>query len=538
LTGSSVNNNIATVTDNDGVHGGGGIHVEGAHSTVIDIVVAGASQVSNNNFTANGGTEDASNCCSGGGAIYQDSSTTTISDSRLSGNTATVNSGACCHGGGAVFDDAGGGTITRSNVSSNTSTVNGPAGGTGNSHCCLGGGALNTVGGWTLTSSTMDSNTSSVSAGECCHGGGAVQQDSDTHPLHVNGSTISRNSAEFNQAAGPTSSGGGAVYEDQGTANNTYTNSTISNNSTNVSGLVAQGGGGIYVFANTTNTDQLANVTMARNSAQTALGGGIYNLRSKVDSRNSIVALNTAGLDANCYGTSSPVITSLGYNLEDSANTCGFSATGDKVVPAAAVGLGPLANNGGPTQTQALLSGSAAVDAGNPAGCTSPSGAPLTTDQRGFPRPSGPRCDIGAYELQANNPLPSAAKCTLKSKSNKVLVRKPKKGKHKKAKVGVLTLKIRCNQGASLKLTGKVVEQLRKKKGKHRKRTKTFKLRRVTRNGGANQTITITLKLPKGALNALKHGARESVMLTLTASNGNGTRKTTLKIKRLRARKR
>jgi hypothetical protein len=67
--------------------------------------------------------------------------------------------------------------------------------------------------------------------------------------------------------------------------------------------------------------------------------------------------------------------------------------------------LGPLENNGGPTQTHALLAGSPAIDGGNPGGCRDNLGALLTTDQRGFPRPvdgnndSVVRCDIGAYEL-------------------------------------------------------------------------------------------------------------------------------------------
>jgi hypothetical protein len=62
--------------------------------------------------------------------------------------------------------------------------------------------------------------------------------------------------------------------------------------------------------------------------------------------------------------------------------------------------LGPLQNNGGPTQTHALLTGSPAINAGNPSGCRDNLGAPIATDQRGFPRPSnGTLCDIGAYEL-------------------------------------------------------------------------------------------------------------------------------------------
>jgi hypothetical protein len=53
--------------------------------------------------------------------------------------------------------------------------------------------------------------------------------------------------------------------------------------------------------------------------------------------------------------------------------------------------LGPLADNGGPTLTMALLPGSPAIDAGNT--LLAP-----TCDQRGYPRPAGAAADIGAYE--------------------------------------------------------------------------------------------------------------------------------------------
>ena len=69
--------------------------------------------------------------------------------------------------------------------------------------------------------------------------------------------------------------------------------------------------------------------------------------------------------------------------------------------------LGPLQNNGGPTQTHALLPGSPAIDAGNSFGCRDNLGALLATDQRGFFRTADgdsngtARCDIGAYEAKA-----------------------------------------------------------------------------------------------------------------------------------------
>ena len=92
---------------------------------------------------------------------------------------------------------------------------------------------------------------------------------------------------------------------------------------------------------------------------------------------------------------------SLGYNLVGTAGnevdfTQEFNATGDQTGVTDA-GLGTLANNGGPTQTHALLSGSPALDTGT---CTDHADDTVLTDQRGVIRPQGSACDIGAYELE------------------------------------------------------------------------------------------------------------------------------------------
>jgi hypothetical protein len=91
--------------------------------------------------------------------------------------------------------------------------------------------------------------------------------------------------------------------------------------------------------------------------------------------QNSIVSNSPPG--ENCSGQ--VPVTSQGYLSSD--GTCNFSNTGDlnNTDPL----LGPLQNKGGPTETMALLSGSPAIDAGNPSGCTDGSGHLLETDQRG-----------------------------------------------------------------------------------------------------------------------------------------------------------
>jgi len=57
---------------------------------------------------------------------------------------------------------------------------------------------------------------------------------------------------------------------------------------------------------------------------------------------------------------------------------------------------------GGTTGNVACVRGCAAVDGGDPAGCVDLNGVTLSTDQRGLPRPVGPRCDVGAFEVQGS----------------------------------------------------------------------------------------------------------------------------------------
>jgi len=98
------------------------------------------------------------------------------------------------------------------------------------------------------------------------------------------------------------------------------------------------------------------------------------------------------------------------FNISHSLilNTSGMSANGSTGIPTNGVNgnivgldpnLGPLQNNGGPTQTHALLPGSPAINAGNNAL------APTPIDQRGQPRISDLIVDMGAYELQVVPPV-------------------------------------------------------------------------------------------------------------------------------------
>ncbi len=166
----------------------------------------------------------------------------------------------------------------------------------------------------------------------------------------------------------------------------TINNSTISGNGTGGRNDTVDGGG---IYSGGTRT--INNSTISGNNT-----GGILNNGKAATFQNSIVANN--GLGGNCRGT----LTSNGYNLS-SDKTCNFNNTGDlnNTDPK----LGQLGYYGGPTETMPLLSGSPAIDAGNPSGCTDGLGHLLKTDQRGKPRPDKEDtggCDMGAYERQTD----------------------------------------------------------------------------------------------------------------------------------------
>jgi hypothetical protein len=131
----------------------------------------------------------------------------------------------------------------------------------------------------------------------------------------------------------------------------------------------------------------LNNVTIANN-----LGHGFHEIfSSTVNFRNTLLAGNSLG---DCSGT----LTSQDYNLIQVTTGCALTGTIAHVITGTAPLLGPLQDNGGPTWTHALLLGSPAIDAGNPALPGSGGNACAVTDQRGVARPVGATCDIGAYE--------------------------------------------------------------------------------------------------------------------------------------------
>ena len=219
--------------------------------------------------------------------------------------------------------------------------------------------------------------------------------DDDTFFEFVGGGIYVANGGTLN-ATTSTISGNSAGHLGGGIRNFstvTLTNSTISGNS-------ADGDGGGIWNEDTVNTSF---VTIANNSAGAA-GGGIFNDGGAVSIKNSIVGDNTAGVGPNCSGD----ITASAANLATDTTTMSCGTTNFTYVALTALNLGPLANNGGTTQTHALQSTSAAIDAvSNCTDLKSPNPQQVTTDQPGVRRPQGNLCDVGAYEAPA--PPPSSS---------------------------------------------------------------------------------------------------------------------------------
>jgi hypothetical protein len=183
--------------------------------------------------------------------------------------------------------------------------------------------------------------------------------------LTVTNSTISNNIA---------GTGGGVLNF----RNLTVSNSTISNNSASI-------GAGIHNYGDVT----VSNSTISDN--RVASGGGIYNERAaRLAIGNTILKQGQ-----NIVNEYRVEVTSLGYNLCSDNGNGVLTGPGDQINTHPM--LGPLQNNGGPTETHALLPGSPAIDRGNPSFTPPPE-----YDQRGpgYPRVGNGRIEIGAFEVQ------------------------------------------------------------------------------------------------------------------------------------------
>lgn len=208
--------------------------------------------------------------------------------------------------------------------------------------------------------------------------------------INIVDSSMSGNTAEV---------GGGALYVFEGPV--TVSNSTISGNDAGSSGGGLQALDGSVV--------EIHNSTISNNTAA-GRGGGIAAYMGgngiTVNLENTILSANTAptGTDLTTDGMAgTDVIVASG--LLGTALQAGFAGNGN--VFSDMPGLGPLQDNGGPTDTMLPQPSSLVIDAGD--NTLLPPG--LTTDQRGpgYPRIVGGIVDIGAVEAEGAPPPPSVS---------------------------------------------------------------------------------------------------------------------------------
>ena len=326
----------------------------------------------------------------------------------ISGTTITRNSAQ--YSGGVIVLGSGEATITDSVVSYNDSTAD---------YGGVGGGI--TVGGRaTIVNTTVQGNVARGGMDYGGFGGGIAVGGTAT----ISGSTIAGNSATSGGEYGPGAPfdgpglGGGVFVSSSGVA--FITNTTISGNDANRGGGVLNSGEVTIVNSTVTgNTGRRDTDTYnGYVDTQPGRGGGLYSgypACGLTTLRNTIIAGNTAAdggpeamivPQADC----TPTVNRDSFNVfghSGNAGLVGFTKGATDVVPSAGLAaiLGPLANNGGPTQTHALVANSPALDLAPNASCAA---APVSgVDQRGAPRNANGKggataseCDAGSYELQ------------------------------------------------------------------------------------------------------------------------------------------
>ena len=286
-----------------------------------------------------------------GGGLWADgfSMTLNVHNSTLTGNVADGD------GGGIYVEDTGGPmTIADTVISSNQAAGSG-------------GGIYfyDPDDDILIQRTTISGNT----AGNL--GGGIYLYSFDNGGLTIDASTISGNSA---------TAGGGMFFYGADTSL-LVRNTTISGNH-----ATAGDGGGVYLYNLYASSGTFDFATISSNTA-TGDGGGVHITTGNLIINNSIVADNTAATGSDLGGDTFTV----DYSLIESPSS-GTVTPGTGVLTGVDPQLAPLANNGGPTQTQRPALTSPVVNAANPV-------TAVLTDQRGGPRSYPTRADMGALEL-------------------------------------------------------------------------------------------------------------------------------------------
>ncbi len=310
-----------------------------------------------------------------------------------SGNDSIENSGTISVDHCSITNNRGGGSVYNSGSLTMDSSVV-----AGHTYFTSSSGGIFNDGGIVVLRNCAISNNWSVQGGGIWNGG----------DLLVTNSVINSNRCFYSDIDTP----GGGIYN-IGYA--VLVNTTISEN------RAAGAAGGIWNSGGL----RLLNCTVASNFVvgniynRPTSGGGVWNWSDSdigvLQCRNTIIAGNYSSSTncSSCPDDFSGFMESFGHNLIEATN--GFLNAGSVATDLLGVDpkLGPLQDNGGPTWTHALLQGSPAIDAGDPAGVPS-------LDERGLPRPEGRGVDIGAFEYLPPNTIFS--RLIVLSKTNLLLI--------------------------------------------------------------------------------------------------------------------
>jgi hypothetical protein len=326
--------------------GNGGATLNGQGAGTVLVVERGAT-VGLNDLTITGGHTDITTTFAGG---IQNGGTLTLTNTLVEGNSASVPHFR--NGAGGIGNQGGSVTLVNSTVRGNIATA----------------------------TEAFDTTVGGI-VNFCC--GSSI--------------TLSNSTVSGNSASSPSDAFGGILNSAPGSIV-TSTNSTISGNSASAPGGPSAFSAAVGGISNSGGTTSLTNTTIASNTVDEPNGGftppvgGVSNFfGGTLTITNSLIAKQTGG--PNCFGPNNDG----GYNLDD-GTTCAFSAANHSLSSVDPL-LDPagLADNGGPTQTIALLSGSPAIDVIPPA--TNGCGTSIAADQRGVSRPQGSGCDTGAFEF-------------------------------------------------------------------------------------------------------------------------------------------
>ncbi len=410
--------------DDTGIDGGrgGGIFIRNGDLDLSDSLVT---QNSSTNAGGGGIAAENGDISITGGAVSHNFSTNGDGGGVAGDKNITIVS-AEIHNNRTVFG-SGGGIYSRGSLTISDSTLAENGAGEGS------GGALFNVGQLSIDSTQILSHTASYAAGSLLHasGDGRIENvvmrngsgESSGH-IHNSGSLIIRDSTLID---GRSTFGAGAIHNTSVLtieANTTIANSfsldsaggifnsgTLDVNGSTIHGIEVSHGLGRGALLNV-GSAEITNSTISNNSSPSAPSiAGIDN-RGTITLTNTTISDNSTttqnGQPQNGIGfTNSGTATLINTIIANSSGgsdcaggatltntliedgSCGATLTGDPL-------LGALADNGGATQTHALLEGSPAINAGSNAQCPE-------TDQRGEPRNVG-ACDIGAFEVQEDAP--------------------------------------------------------------------------------------------------------------------------------------